>query len=71
MGRAWAGTFATEGEAVAQVLATGGRTRLAEIADLTETAHPPVSPLAVQLHGVVRTVAVIAIAAGLAFFGIA
>jgi calcium-translocating P-type ATPase len=70
-GSAWAGTFAVEGEAVALVVATGGGTRLAEIANLTETAHPPVSPLAHQLHRVVRIVASIAIAVGVAFFGIA
>ncbi|MGZ4640230.1 MAG: cation-translocating P-type ATPase [Actinomycetes bacterium] len=69
--QAWAGTFAVEGEALAVVVATGGRTRLAEIANLTETAHPPVSPLAVQLHRVVRTVAVVAIAVGVSFFGVA
>ena len=70
-GSAWAGTFVVEGEGVAEVVATGGETRLAEIAELTETAHPPVSPLAVQLHRVVRTIAVLAITVGVAFFGIA
>jgi calcium-translocating P-type ATPase len=69
--RAWAGTFVVEGEAVAEVVATGGHTRLAEIAALTHTAHPPTSPLAVALHRVVRLIAVIAIGVGVAFFAIA
>jgi calcium-translocating P-type ATPase len=70
-GSAWAGTFVVEGEATAVVLATGTRTRLAGIAALTESAAPPVSPLAHQLHRVVRVVAVIALVVGLAFFGLA
>jgi calcium-translocating P-type ATPase len=70
-GSAWAGTFAVEGEAVAQVVATAGRTRLAEIAGLTERAHPPTSPLSVALNRVVRLVALMSVSIGLLFFLIA
>jgi magnesium-transporting ATPase (P-type) len=66
-----AGTFVVEGTAYATVTATGARTRLAGIADLTRSAHRRTSPLALQLHRVVRTVAVIAIAVGAGFYGLA
>ncbi|RPF20517.1 cation-translocating P-type ATPase [Myceligenerans xiligouense] len=63
-----AGTFVTEGEATAAVVATGGATRLAAIARLTTGSHSPSSPLTRELHRVVRAVAVIAIGVGGAFF---
>ncbi|WP_344475867.1 cation-transporting P-type ATPase [Nonomuraea monospora] len=69
--RALAGTFVVEGEAEAVVIATGGRTRLAGIARLTQEASRPPSPLSVQLGKVVRIVAGIALAVGAAFFGLA
>jgi len=69
--RAFAGTFVTEGEATVEVVATGARTRLAEIAALSRQAHRPVSPLAVRLNRVVRVIAVVALAVGVTFFGIA
>ncbi|MFG1949227.1 cation-translocating P-type ATPase [Nonomuraea sp. NPDC048826] len=67
----FAGTFVVEGQAEAVATATGGRTRLAGIARLTEEASRPPSPLSVQLGKVVRIVAGIALAVGAAFFGLA
>lgn len=69
--KAYAGTFVSQGEARAVVAATGARTRLAGIAAMTRGTHRPPGPLAVRLNQVVRVVAVIAIAVGLAFFGVA
>jgi magnesium-transporting ATPase (P-type) len=66
----FAGTFVTEGEATSVVSATGPRTRLAGIAQLTRAGRRPTPPLAVALRRVVRTISVIAISAGAAFFGI-
>ncbi|WP_086668968.1 cation-translocating P-type ATPase [Lentzea kentuckyensis] len=67
----YAGTYVTEGEAAALVTATGGHTKLAGIAALTQEAKPPRSPLAHQLHKVVVAVAVMAVAVGVLFFGVA
>jgi magnesium-transporting ATPase (P-type) len=69
-GIVFAGTFVTEGEATSVVSATGPRTRLASIAQLTQAGRRPAPPLAVALRRVVRTISVIAISAGAAFFGI-
>nr|SBO96112.1 FIG01105513: hypothetical protein [Nonomuraea gerenzanensis] len=69
--RAFAGTFVVEGQAEAVVVATGGRTRLAGIARLTQEATRPPSPLSVQIGKVVRIVAGIALAVGAVFFGLA
>ncbi|MEU4541519.1 HAD-IC family P-type ATPase [Streptosporangium sp. NPDC023825] len=66
-----AGTFVVEGQAEAVVAATGARTRLAGIAALTQEAERPPSPLTLQLNKVVRTVALIALGIGTAFFGLA
>jgi calcium-translocating P-type ATPase len=70
-GAGWAGTFVVEGEGTGVVRAIGGCTRLAEIAELSAGARPPSSPLARQLHKVVRTVALVAIGVGASFFAIA
>ena len=51
-----AGTFVVEGDADAVTTATGGSTRLAEIARLTTSTVRPASPLTIELHGVVRTI---------------
>ncbi|MEO3781952.1 cation-transporting P-type ATPase [Actinocorallia sp. B10E7] len=67
----YAGTFVTEGEAEARVVATGERTRLADIAALTRQAERRPGPLSLQLRRVVTSVAVIAITIGVVFFGIA
>jgi magnesium-transporting ATPase (P-type) len=64
----FAGTFMLEGEAEASVTATGGSTRLADIARLTTLTAKPTSPLTRELHVVVHTVAAIAVAVGGAFF---
>jgi magnesium-transporting ATPase (P-type) len=59
-----AGTFVVEGEAEASVEAAAADTRLAGIAALTKQAKRPPSPLTVELHRVVRTVAVLAAGVG-------
>jgi magnesium-transporting ATPase (P-type) len=64
----YAGTFVTEGEGFATVTATGARTRLAGLAQLSRTTARPVSPLARQLHRVVRTISVTAVSVGVTFF---
>ena len=69
--RLFAGTFVVEGEGRAVVEATGASTRLAAIAQLTRVGQRPRSPLAHEIDRVVRTVAVIAVGVGIAFFGVA
>jgi calcium-translocating P-type ATPase len=65
-----AGTFLVEGEVDALVTATGAATRLATIARLTtETSRHP-TPLTLELHRVVRTIAAIAMGVGAVFFGL-
>jgi len=66
-----AGTFVVEGDGSAIVTAIGADTRLAGIASLTQSAHRPAGPLAVELRRVVRVIAVVAVAVGAAFFGLA
>ena len=63
----FAGTFVVEGEGQALVEATGGATRLAGIAQLTRTTSRPQTPLTIELHRVVRTITVIAVAVGVLF----
>ncbi|TDU83778.1 P-type E1-E2 ATPase [Kribbella voronezhensis] len=65
-----AGTFVVQGEAEATVVAIGGATRLAGIQSLTESADRPDSPLTVELHRLVRVIAVIAIAVGVSLAGV-
>lgn len=60
----FAGTFVVQGEADAVVTAIGGSTRLAGIQTLTESADRPPSPLTVELHRLIRVIAVIAVAVG-------
>ena len=67
---AHAGTFVVEGEALGVVVATGGGTRLASISRLSTEGRRPPTPLARELHGVVRTVATIAVCVGVVFFGV-
>ncbi|CAH0130917.1 Calcium-transporting ATPase [Arthrobacter sp. Bi83] len=62
------GTFLVNGEAEGIVIATGQRTRLAEIAALTTTVKPPPSPLTMELRRIVRTIAAVALGVGLLFF---
>ena len=66
-----AGSFVVEGEATATVTATGRHTRLAGIAGLTRAQRPAPSPLHVELTRVSRVIAFVAIAVGVAFFGLA
>jgi magnesium-transporting ATPase (P-type) len=68
---AYAGTFVSQGDADAVVITTGAGTRLAGIAAMTRRTHRPPSPLAVRLSQVVRIVAVIALAVGAVFLGVA
>ena len=70
-GPLYAGTYVVEGHGEAEVVATGGRTRLAGIAAVTQGAVRPRSPLAGQLHTVVRAIAIIAVVVGAGFFVIA
>jgi calcium-translocating P-type ATPase len=67
----YAGTFVSQGEARAVVVATGAATRLAGIAAMTRSTRRPPGPLAVRLDQVVRVVAVVAVAVGVVFFGVA
>ena len=60
-----AGTFVVQGDAEAEVTATGDQTTLAAINTLARSATRPASPLTRQLGRVVRVVAVIAVATGL------
>ncbi|WP_207218929.1 cation-translocating P-type ATPase [Pengzhenrongella frigida] len=66
--RLHAGTYIVEGHGEAVVEATGARTRLAEIAAATRGAVRPRSPLATQLHTVVRLIALIAVVIGFGLF---
>ncbi|GAA1331496.1 cation-translocating P-type ATPase [Saccharothrix algeriensis] len=69
--RVRAGTYVSEGEAGVVVTATGSGTQLAGIAKLTRQAVRPKSPLSVRLHRVVTVVGLIAVAVGVAFYGVA
>ena len=60
-----AGTFVVQGDAEAEVTATGDQTTLAAINTLARSATRPASPLTRQLGRVVRVVAVIAVATGI------
>ncbi|WP_199433719.1 cation-translocating P-type ATPase [Qaidamihabitans albus] len=66
-----AGTHVVEGHGTAVVTATGAHTRLAGIAAVTERASRPRSPLATQLHSVVKVIALAAVAVGVTFFLVA
>ncbi|HET6667382.1 MAG TPA: cation-transporting P-type ATPase, partial [Intrasporangium sp.] len=68
--RLYAGTFLVEGEARAVVVATGSRTRLAEIARLATASPKPVTPLTRGLQQVVRIIAAIALGVGGLFLAI-
>jgi calcium-translocating P-type ATPase len=65
-----AGTFVVRGRGLGEVAAIGAGTAIAKIAVETQAASRPTSPLARQLHRVVTTVALIAVAVGVGFFGI-
>jgi magnesium-transporting ATPase (P-type) len=63
-----AGTFVVEGEGRAVVTATGAATEFARIAVLTLDTIRPDTPLTRELHRLVRTIATIAVGAGVGFF---
>ncbi|HET7540619.1 MAG TPA: cation-transporting P-type ATPase [Polyangiaceae bacterium] len=67
---AFAGTFVVEGEACARILATGEKTRLARVAQLTQSRLHPPTPLSRELGRLVRAVAVVAVGLALVFFAI-
>ncbi|MGE5695611.1 MAG: cation-translocating P-type ATPase [Candidatus Sericytochromatia bacterium] len=67
----FAGCFVVEGEAQASVTATGDRTRLADIANLTQSQRPAPTPLRRELDRLSRMIAAVAIAVGVAFFSVA
>ncbi|RVW03259.1 cation-translocating P-type ATPase [Rhodococcus spongiicola] len=69
-GHVWAGTYAVGGQGEAFAVATAADTRLAGIAALTAGVRRPRSPLAAELHRVVRAIAVLAAAVGGGFFGL-
>jgi magnesium-transporting ATPase (P-type) len=66
-----AGCFVVEGEARAVVTRTGGRTRLAQLADLTSEHGRMPTPLRRELSRVSRVIALVAMAVGAAFFAVA
>jgi len=68
---AFAGTFVTSGEGDGVVTATGARTRIAGIAQLTTGTRRQPTPLARELNRVVRTVAAVSLGVGVFFFAIA
>ena len=63
--RIHAGTFVIDGEAEAEVVATGAKTRLAEISSLTSGTKRPQRPMTIELRRVVRTISAIAVSIGL------
>ena len=65
-----AGTFVTSGSATVAVAATGARTRLGAISELTGAVVRRPTPLRVQLNQAVRVIAMFAVAAGVVLFGI-
>jgi magnesium-transporting ATPase (P-type) len=65
-----AGTFVVGGEAVIVVTAIGAGTRLASIATLSRSQVRPPSPLAREIRHLVQIIAAIAVAVGIAFFGL-
>ena len=66
----FAGTFAVEGQATAIVTAIGSATRLAGIAQLSVGGRRSVTPLASQLHRVVKIISETSVLCGLLFFGV-
>jgi magnesium-transporting ATPase (P-type) len=65
--QAHAGTFVVTGEGLGLVAAVGKSTRLASIAQLAQRPKRRPTPLARELHRLVRTIASIAVGVGIAF----
>ena len=66
----FAGTYVTSGSATVVVAATGARTRLGAISELTGAVVRRPTPLRIQLNQAVRVIAMFAVAAGVVLFGI-
>jgi P-type Ca2+ transporter type 2C len=66
----FAGTFVTSGSATVVVVATGARTRLGAISELTGRVARPPTPLRVELDRAVRVIGASAVGSGVAFFGV-
>lgn len=64
----YAGTFVVQGAGRALVSASGGGTRFAQIARLTQSQARPRTPLEADIRRLVRTIAVIAASVGVVFF---
>lgn len=67
----FAGTFVASGSGLAVVAATGRATRLGSISQLTGEVVRRPTPLRLQLNRVVMIIAVLAVATGVALFGVA
>ena len=67
-GGLYAGTFVVQGVGRAVVAATGGSTRFAQIARLTQSQARPRTPLEADIRRLVRTIAVVAASVGVVFF---
>ncbi len=63
-----AGTSVVSGEGRALVFATGMRTELGKIADLTQGERPPLSPLQKEIVRLSHVIAVLALVLGVVFF---
>lgn len=66
----FAGTFVTSGSGTVAVSATGARTRLGGIAEMTGGVVRRPSPLRIELNRMVRVVGMFAMGAGMLFFGV-
>ena len=66
----FSGSSVVSGEAAALVFATGMQTELGRIAALSQLAKAEASPLELQVRRVAKLIAVVAVAAGLAFLPI-
>ena len=66
----FAGTLCTGGEAVAVVFATGMATQLGRIAALSQRVQGELSPLQVQVNRAAKLIALVAVAAGVAFLAV-
>jgi magnesium-transporting ATPase (P-type) len=66
----FAGTFVTSGSATVAVAATGPRTRLGAISELTGQVVRRPTPLRLQLNQAVRVIACFAVVSGVVLFGV-
>lgn len=67
----YAGTFVVLGDGEAVVDRTGPRTRLADLAELTQGATRPRSPLALELDRLVKVIAAVALVVGVSLAAVA